>query len=145
MAATQVGAPVGAGRLVNPGLSANNTGDSGLSTAVFAATKDMAALRAAVTNINVTLGGYYTDSILDSMTQNDLLFVIMSNQDSVTAASTTAAWAGTHAYDVGSKVTITGGTLQATKAGTSSGTAPANPGSVGGTVTDGTVKWTRVL
>jgi len=54
------------------------------------------------------------------------------------------AWAATTAYPLGRHVTVTGGTLAVTTAGTSGATAPTNPGAVGGTVTDGTVVWTRV-
>lgn len=53
-------------------------------------------------------------------------------------------WAATTAYTVGQRVKLTGGTvLEATVAGTSGSTAPTAPGTVGGTVTDGTVTWKR--
>ncbi|HEY1177855.1 MAG TPA: hypothetical protein VGF17_16995 [Phytomonospora sp.] len=54
------------------------------------------------------------------------------------------AWTATTAYALGSKVRLSGGdVLEATTAGTSSSTEPTAPGTVGGTVTDGTVTWTR--
>jgi len=52
-------------------------------------------------------------------------------------------WAASTAYPLNSKVTLQGTTLQATTAGTSAATAPTPPAVVGGTVTDGTVVWTR--
>lgn len=54
-----------------------------------------------------------------------------------------APWAATTAYSVGDLVTLSGDTLKCTTAGTSGSTAPTPPASVGGTVTDGTVVWTR--
>jgi len=52
-------------------------------------------------------------------------------------------WAASTTYALNSKVTLQGTTLQATTAGTSAATAPTPPATVGGTVTDGTVVWTR--
>ncbi|QIG58321.1 hypothetical protein SEA_SKOG_169 [Gordonia phage Skog] len=52
-------------------------------------------------------------------------------------------WAATTAYSLAKKVNIGGKVLEVTTAGTSAGTIPTAPGSVGGTVTDGTVVWTR--
>lgn len=57
--------------------------------------------------------------------------------------SSASPWAANTAYATGSKVTVSGGTLQATAGGTSASTPPVLPGSVGGTVTDGSVTWTR--
>lgn len=53
------------------------------------------------------------------------------------------AWAAATAYVVGQRVTVSGGTLQATVAGTSDEAAPVAP-AVGGTVSDGTVTWKRI-
>lgn len=53
------------------------------------------------------------------------------------------AWQPTHAYALNDLVTISGDTLKCTTAGTSGSTAPTPPATVGGTVTDGTVTWTR--
>lgn len=54
------------------------------------------------------------------------------------------AWAASTAYTVGQAVTLTGGeVLDATVAGTSGATEPTAPATVGGTVVDGSVTWTR--
>lgn len=56
----------------------------------------------------------------------------------------TVNWAGSTEYTIGQKVLLTGGnTLQVTSAGTSAATEPTSP-SLGATVSDGTVTWTRV-
>lgn len=52
-------------------------------------------------------------------------------------------WAATTVYPLNRKVTLLGTTMQATTAGTSASTAPTPPATVGGTVTDATVVWTR--
>lgn len=58
---------------------------------------------------------------------------------------TTTAWEATTAYDLGDEVLLTGGeVLECTTAGTSDATEPTAPASVGGTVTDGSVTWTRI-
>lgn len=62
----------------------------------------------------------------------------------ITAGPAPAAWAATTAYTVGTAVTTGGGTLQCIDAGTSGGSAPTLPASVGGTVVDGTVTWQRI-
>lgn len=62
----------------------------------------------------------------------------------ITAGPAPSAWAATTAYTVGTQVTITGGTLQCTDAGTSGASEPALPTNVGDTVVDGTVTWQRV-
>lgn len=57
------------------------------------------------------------------------------------------AWQSTTAYALNATVTLStggGGTVKATTAGTSGSTQPVLPASVGGTVTDGTVVWTRL-
>lgn len=53
------------------------------------------------------------------------------------------AWSATTAYALGNRVTLGAGVVEATSAGTSGSTAPTLPAAVGGTVTDGTVTWTR--
>lgn len=53
-------------------------------------------------------------------------------------------WAASTAYTAGQFVELTGGErLEATTGGTSGTTEPTAPATVGGTVTDGTVTWTR--
>lgn len=63
---------------------------------------------------------------------------------SVYFGASLASWQATHAYAVNDIVALTGGTVKCTTAGTSGSAAPALPATVGGTVTDGTVVWTRV-
>ncbi len=59
-------------------------------------------------------------------------------------AAPAAPWAASTAYSLNDRVSLAGGAiLVATTAGTSGSTAPTAPGAVGGTVTDGTVVWTR--
>lgn len=54
------------------------------------------------------------------------------------------SWVATTAYALGQRVIDDNGkVLEVTTAGTSGSTEPTTPGSVGGTVTDGTVVWTR--
>lgn len=52
-------------------------------------------------------------------------------------------WAATTAYAAGDYVIRTSKVLECTTAGTSGASAPTAPGAVGGTVTDGSVAWTR--
>ena len=66
-----------------------------------------------------------------------------SNTDFLGRALSSTPWVLTTAYAVGTVVYVAGGELTATVAGTSGGTAPTAPGSVGGTVTDNTVTWQR--
>jgi len=59
--------------------------------------------------------------------------------------ATPATRANSTAYSVGDYVTLSGTTLICTTAGTSAGSAPSAPATVGGTVTDGTAVFTRIL
>ena len=54
------------------------------------------------------------------------------------------AWAATTAYTVGASVRVGATVLECTVAGTSGASAPTPPGSVGGTVVDGSVTWERI-
>lgn len=57
---------------------------------------------------------------------------------------TVGTWAATTTYTLDASVELAGGAeLVVTTAGTSGASVPTAPGSVGGTVTDGTVVWTR--
>lgn len=55
-----------------------------------------------------------------------------------------AAWAATTAYSLGQNVSVAGGILEVTTAGTSGASAPTLPGAIGGTVSNGTVTFTRI-
>lgn len=70
-------------------------------------------------------------------------YFFYTNNPAMAPSAPPAAWVATTAYAAGSMVTLGAGTAEATTAGTSGSTAPTLPGSVGGTVTDGTVVWTR--
>lgn len=67
--------------------------------------------------------------------------ILKNDQDAMAVVA--SAWAASHAYALGSYVTVTGGLLKATTAGTSAATVPTAP-AIGATVTDGSVVWTRV-
>jgi hypothetical protein len=70
--------------------------------------------------------------------------VVAGDKDFLGRSLTTIPWAATTAFAIGARVYIVGGTLVATIGGTSAASAPALPGSVGGTVVDATVTWQRV-
>lgn len=72
------------------------------------------------------------------------LQVFKKRPEAFVHVGTADAWTATTVTPVGTLRTVSGATLQATVAGTTSGTAPTAPGAVGGTVTDGTVTWKRV-
>lgn len=61
-----------------------------------------------------------------------------------TVSGTYTAWAATTAYTLGQLRSLSTGIVKVTTAGTSGGTAPTLPTSVGLTVTDGSVVWTRI-
>lgn len=54
------------------------------------------------------------------------------------------AWQANTAYGLGSRVTVTGGTLYANNSGLSGDTVPINPDAVNGTVVDNTITWKRI-
>lgn len=67
-----------------------------------------------------------------------------SNKDWLGRDLTSKPWVAATAYTVGVVVYVSGGELTCSVAGTSHATTPPTaPGSVGGTVTDNTVTWTR--
>lgn len=86
----QIGTPVGRGQLVDPALatSTNNNGSSHIDALVFGATKDLASMRSALKALD---SGLYTDAYLNSLTANDMLFCIMSDQAGIVTALTPPA------------------------------------------------------
>lgn len=71
-----------------------------------------------------------------------------TNQITLTPANISAVWQSAHAYTVGNLIQPTspdGWVFKCTTAGTSSGSQPTWPLSVGSTVTDGTVVWTNYM
>lgn len=85
----------------------------------------------------------YPDAADGYWSTHVVMTVDAAEPNAVVAGTAPAAWAATTAYAVNDLVTVTGGTLKCTTAGTSGSTEPALPGAVGGTVSDGTVTWTR--
>lgn len=69
---------------------------------------------------------------------------VAKDKQIVGTAAPVTTWAATTPYATGDKVAVTGGTLQADNGGTSGATEPVLPGSVGGTVVDGDITWTRL-
>ena len=72
----QVGGPIGGGQVVVPTkVKGSTTADGdGLTATVFNATKDLNALRAALTASN---GTYYTTARLNTMSENDMVYCWM--------------------------------------------------------------------
>lgn len=91
------------------------------------------------------LNGYGQDASLSSPATINVGLLVVPNPAGV--------WTATHAYSTGAYVIPTtfdsisgqiGKIFKATTGGTSGGTQPTWPTSVGGTVTDGSVTWTEV-
>ena len=71
-----------------------------------------------------------------------------TNQITLTPANIATLWSGTTAYTLGNLIqpgTPNGWVYKCTQAGTSSGSTPTFPTSIGSTVTDGGVIWTNYM
>jgi hypothetical protein len=108
-------------------------------------------MMATTTKLKDFLGRWLTNGTPGTTNATDHLGrnVAASNKDFIgrsLAFDNPAGWVQTTAYALGAYVRLAGGQLlQATTGGTSvTGSAPTAPGSVGGTVTDGTVTWKRI-
>jgi len=106
---------------------------------------------ATTTKLQDFLGRWLTNGTPGTTQATDHLGrnVAASNKDFIGRSLTfdnPSAWAQTTEYDAGDRVRLAGGQLlEATVGGTSvTGSAPTAPGSVGGTVNDGTVTWKRI-
>lgn len=86
----------------------------------------------------VTITAFNSDAIGGSVKVWD------SALGAVIPGASPTAWAASTFYPTDATVTVAGGTLEATEDGTSGATAPTAPATVGGTVQDGTVLWTRI-
>lgn len=112
-----------------------------------AVSSDQSYQRGTELQMDVELGCYPDPLVLDvNGNPSDSVFFLGGTGWAQIAGelAPAAAWVATTAYTLGQRVTNTGDTLQCITAGTSGSTAPTNPTSVGGTVTDGTVVWERI-
>lgn len=91
----------------------------------------------------VTPSGERTEVFTTIGPDGEPVTIVQNYDTGVTAEPRT--WAQSTAYALGDFIIRTDKALECTTAGTSaaSGTGPTAPGAVGGTVTDGTVVWTR--
>lgn len=147
MVQQQIGSQVGGGSLADPNMiGEGDYGESAISEALFAVTKDLDTITKTIKAINPLLNNYYTDAKLNGLTKNDLIFVLTKNAEAVEGAvEPVDAWAVKTDYLKGQRVTVVGGSLQAMNAGTSDDTsAPTLPGDVGSTVVDNTITWIRI-
>ena len=148
MAQAQVSTLVGGHQIVDENLPGadQEDGKSPLSDKHFSVTKDRYSLEQAVSSIHWLLGGAYTPAYMNSVNNNDLLFEVNSNIDAIEAAAANpVARSNATDYVRGERVTSGGQTWQATNNGKSGANAPTGPGSVGGTVLDGTVTFVRTV
>ena len=97
-----------------------------------------------ITSISATVTGRRTELVTSYGPTQAAVTLVHDYDRGITAAPKT--WAQSTAFAVGDFIVVdTTKVLEATTAGTSasSGTGPTAPGAVAGTVTDGTVTWTR--
>lgn len=95
--------------------------------------------------IRTALPSVYSQAYVDNLNRNDLVAIYRAHNLRLPFPGIPSQWTATTAKAIGDQVMVTGpGLLEATTAGTTAGSAPANPGSVGGTVVDGGVTWKRI-
>lgn len=83
MAQSTVGNPIGLGGSIcdkrEVGTAGQPSPNSVISATLFNATKDILSMRTQLTTLNA---GYYTSSMLDAMTANDMVYALRIGYDS---------------------------------------------------------------
>lgn len=84
MATAQTGQFIAGQRVIDPALSsdAGKAGTSNVNAKIFAATKDISSMKAALTTWQAST---YTTARLNAMSHNDLLSVILNNATAIAA------------------------------------------------------------